>query len=360
MYNDLKCVYEDYIVKGCNNNKKLYMFEKHKMLNISNICNRLIDYKVSMYNIFLIKYPKYRIVMSLGMYDKVINHYITLKYLIPNLTKYLDDRNIATRKGYGTDYGIKLIKKYIEKNKKYGKFYILKLDISKYFYNIDHDILKSMLKGRLDDFSYNIICKIMDSTNELYINEKIIKLKNNELKYNYRINEIKEIPIYRYDKGLPIGNMTSQFLAIYYLYKLDHYIVHNLRIKYMVRYMDDYILIHNDKEYLKSSLIKISEKLEKEYKLKLNKNKCKIYDISDGFNFLGYKFKVINNKTIVKISKCTIFRIRKRIKYIIKNYDNKNCCYIYSQITNYYNSFKYSKSLVLKRTINKRPLRSFK
>ena len=192
----------------------------------------------------------------------------------------------------------------------------------------------------------------MDSTNELYINEKIIKLKNNELKYNYRINEIKEIPIYRYDKGLPIGNMTSQFLAIYYLYKLDHYIVHNLRIKYMVRYMDDYILIHNDKEYLKSSLIKISEKLEKEYKLKLNKNKCKIYDISDGFNFLGYKFKVINNKTIVKISKSTIFRIRKRIKYIIKNYDNKNCCYIYSQITNYYNSFKYSKSLGLKRIIN--------
>ena len=64
---------------------------------------------------------------------------------------------------------------YYFQNKKYGKFYILKLDISKYFYNIDHDILKSMLKGRLDDFSYNIICKIMDSTNLLYINEKIIK-----------------------------------------------------------------------------------------------------------------------------------------------------------------------------------------
>ena len=360
MYNDLKCVYEDYIVKGCNNKKKIYMFEKHKMLNISNICNRLIDYKVSMYNIFLIKYPKYRIIMSLNMYDKVINHYITLKYLIPNLTKYLDDRNIATRKGYGTDYGIKLIKKYIEKNKKYGKFYILKLDISKYFYNIDHDILKSMLKGRLDDFSYNIICKIMDSTNELYINEKIIKLKNNELKYNYRIKEIKEIPIYRYDKGLPIGNMTSQFLAIYYLYKLDHYIVHDLKIKYMIRYMDDYILIHYDKNYLKKCLLDISEKLKKEYRLAVNAKKTKIYESNSGFNFLGYKFKVINNKTIVKISKCTIFRIRKRIKYIIKNYSNSNFCYYYNSFSNYYNSFKYSKSFKIKRTINKRPLRSFK
>jgi len=171
-FDELLYVYDEYISKSCNSMKKVYMFEKHKMFNINNIYNKLInDYKMSGYNIFLIRHPKYRIIMSLNMYDKVINHYITLKYLIPNLTKYLDDRNIATRKGYG----IKLIKKYIEKNKKYGKFYILKLDISKYFYNIDHDILKSMLKGRLDDFSYNIICKIMDSTNLLYINEKIIK-----------------------------------------------------------------------------------------------------------------------------------------------------------------------------------------
>ena len=98
----------------------------------------------------------------------------------------------------------------------------------------------------------------------------------------------------------------------------------------------------------------------KKEKKSISYKNTKIYESDYGFNFLGYKFKVINNKTIVKISKSTIFRIRKRIKYIIKNYDNKNCCYIYSQITNYYNSFKYSKSLVLKRTINKRPLRSFK
>ena len=87
-----------------------------------------------------------------------------------------------------------------------------------------------------------------------------------------------------------------------------------------IQYMDDYILIHYDKNYLKKCLLDISEKLEKENK------KTKIYESDSGFNFLGYKFKVINNKTIVKISKCTIFRIRKRIKYIIKNYDNKNCC----------------------------------
>ena len=352
-FDELLYVYDEYISKSCNSKKKVYMFEKHKMFNINNIYNKLInDYKMSGYNIFLIRHPKYRIIMSLNMYDKVINHYITLKYLIPNLTKYLDDRNIATRKGYG----IKLIKKYIEKNKKYGKFYILKLDISKYFYNIDHDILKSMLKGRLDDFSYNIICKIMDSTNLLYINEKIIKLKNNELKYNYRINEIKEI----YDKGLPIGNMTNQFLAICYVYKLDHYIVHDLKIKYMIRYMDDYILIHYDKNYLKKCLLDIGEKLEKEYKLTVNTKKTKIYESDFGFNFLGYKFKVINSKTMITISKNAYVRVVKNLNVKMKNYSNSNFCYYYNSFSNYYNSFKYSKSFKIKRTINKRPLRSFK
>lgn len=353
MLEDLEYVYDKYIVKGCNNKRKLYMFEKYKMTNICNIYNKLLDYKVGKYNIFLIKYPKYRAVMSLNMYDKVINHYITIKYLIPNLNRYLDDRNIATRKGYGADYGIKLVKKYIEKNKKYGKFYILKLDISKYFYNIDHNILKSLLIDKLDSFSYDIVCKIIDSTNESYINETITKLKNNELKYNNRTEEIESIPIYKKDKGLPIGNMTSQFLAIFYLYKLDHFIVHNLKVKYMIRYMDDYVLIHNDKEYLKECMGKIKDILKNEYNLNLNMKKCKIYNSNVGFSFLGYKFVVPSKQTVILIDKNTRFRITRRVNNIIKNYSNKDYCYVYSSIMTYYNSFKYSKSLEFKRVINR-------
>ena len=136
----------------------------------------------------------------------------------------------------GTDYGIKLVKKYIELNKKYKEFYILKLDISKYFYSIDHDILKSMLND-LDNSEYELVCKIIDSTNQTYINDEINRLKNKELKFTNR-KKVMEIPNYNYGKGLPIGNMTSQFLAIYYLNRLDHYIVHRLGLKYMVRYMD--------------------------------------------------------------------------------------------------------------------------
>ena len=82
------------------------------------------------YTPFIINENKLRIIMSVGLYDKVINHFITRYCLEKKLAKYLDIRNVATRKGMGTDYGIRLIKRDIEENKKYGKFYFLKLDIS--------------------------------------------------------------------------------------------------------------------------------------------------------------------------------------------------------------------------------------
>lgn len=108
-------VYEKYIYKGCGNKRKLYNFERYKMRNINLVYNVLLsdNYKIGRYNIFLIKYPKYRIVMSLNMNDKIINHYITIYALIPKLERYLDNRNIATRIGMGCDYGIKLLKRYI-------------------------------------------------------------------------------------------------------------------------------------------------------------------------------------------------------------------------------------------------------
>ena len=348
-------VYENYIYKGCCNKKKIYLFEKLKMSNISYIYNVLETgiYFMKKYNVFLIKYPKYRVVMSLKMPDKIINHYITMYALIPKLSKYLDARNIATRKNMGCDYGIKLIKKYIEKNKKYKNFYILKLDIKKYFYNIDHNVLKEKLKDKLDKTEYNLISIIIDSTNNNNLNEIINKLKNNKLKYTNRVKEVSDIPIYKNNKGLPIGNMTSQFLAIYYLYELDHYIVYNLKIKYMIRYMDDYVLIHHNKAYLKECIIVIENILKDKYKLELNNKKTKIYNIKEGFDFLGYKFIVKNNKTICKISIKTFNNLKLKIKHLKNYYNNDEFKYYYNSVNNYYYSFKYSKHLFVKRYINK-------
>lgn len=338
-FNELYDIYDNYIRKGYSNKRKLYKFELDKMVKINELCNLVNNgnYSLDNYNIFLITRPKIRIVMSLSLKDKIINHYITLRHIIPTLDKYLDNRNIATRKGYGIDYGIKLVNKYLEKNKKYNKFYILKLDISKYFYNIDHNVLKELIKDKFNKDIFDFLCMIIDSTNKEYINQKIEELS---IKYG-----IEDLPRYNQGKGLGIGNMSSQFFAIYYLYKVDHYIIHTLGLKYYIRYMDDFVIFHHDKEYLKECFKKIKELLHNEYKLELNK-KSIIYDISEGFDFLGYTFKIKNNKTIKKISNKSLKSIKSNIKRKDINYNS------FSSYMNYKNSYKYCDNRCISNYLN--------
>ena len=218
---DLLDIYEKEVSRNTKNKRKISNFERHKMINIYDIKNIIeeCNYKVDRYNIFNISRPKYRIVMSLNIKDKIINHYVARNILINKLDKYLDIRNVATRVNMGYDYGIKLLIKYLNEYKKYDRFYILRIDISKYFYSIDHNILKDMLKGKLSSDEYRIICSILDSTNEEYVNDEITYIKSMLIgRDRKRISEIDKLPIYEYGMGLPIGNMTSQFLSIYYLY----------------------------------------------------------------------------------------------------------------------------------------------
>lgn len=311
---DLLLIYETEVKKNVRNKKKILYFEKHKMEYLVDIKNVLENnlYNGGRYNIFLVFEPKVRVIMAQGIYDKIINHYVTRYILIPKLEKYLNDRNCATRKGMGTSYAIKLLKKDIESFKKYDKFYFLKLDISKYFYSLDHEVIISIIKQDLNQDELNLVKIILDSTNKEYINKKIEYL---EKKYNVIL------PKYEYKKGLAIGNLSSQFLAILYLSKLQHYITNNLHIRF-INYMDDYIIIHNSKDYLKDSLELIENKINIEYKLKLNKKKTVISNSNQGISFLGYTFRVKDNKTIIKLSSNTKKNIRKGIKranYLYRN-----------------------------------------
>ena len=351
--NNLLYLYENVISKNVKNKKKVYYFERFKMMNIYEAYKIIESNRIKNinYNIFLISEPKYRIVMSLNIVDKLVNHYVSKYYLEPRLSKYLIDNNVATRVGMGTDYAIKKIKRYIELNKKYDRFYILKLDISKYFYSIYHEILLKMLKDKLSEKEYFIVKDILNTTNNPEINKRIKKIKE-----KYNIDEINNIPYYEYGKGLPIGNMTSQFLSIFYLYELDHYIVHDLHIKYYIRYMDDFILIHNDIDVLKNALEKIKDILEQKYKLNINLKKTKITNSKNGFVFLGYNFKVINKKTIIKINNNALKKAKNNIKkrhyeYVTNKIDFNQafCTYM-----TYRNSYKYASTMKLRDYLDKK------
>lgn len=243
------------VCKNTKNKKRVQNYRAYKCIYISRFYNDLKNrnYKVGPYNRFTIYEPKERKIVSQGMYDKIVNHLVSRYILYPAILPCLIEGNVASRKGYGTNKALDMVESFHRKCKiNYGKYYILKCDISKFFASINKDILKEKLKRKIKDGeALKIVFDIIDSE----------------------------------EKGLGIGNMTSQILAIFYLNDLDHYIKEKLKIKYYVRYQDDFLLFHKSKTYLQECFKKISEFLDKE-KLYLN-NKSRLYSYKDNFMFLG-------------------------------------------------------------------------
>lgn len=156
---NLKCAYKE-VMKTCKNKKSKYIFNFNANVNIENIYRKLKNgaYEPLPYIVFPIYEPKPRLVMSQSISDKIVNHFIAKFILIPNLEKKLSDNNIATRINKGSSYGNKLMFNYINTLRQKGNVYCLKLDISKYFYNINHEILiNKLIKDNIDYKTINII-----------------------------------------------------------------------------------------------------------------------------------------------------------------------------------------------------------
>lgn len=316
------------------NKRKVGIFELKKSEHIINIKNRLEsrDFNFSKYNIFMISDPKYRIIMNTTIEDKIINHLISDYILSFIYEKRFDISMSATRIGKGTVYALKLLKKYLNIEKmKYNTFYYLKLDIKKYFYNINHDILKRILRKKIKDKdALNILESIIDSTNYSYINKRILYLKEEKITYlknsnllnkERLIEEIKSIPLYKLGKGVALGNETAQLFGLIYVLEIINYIKEELYISKIVNFMDDFIIIHHDKEYLEYCLCKIKDKLSI-YRLELNTKKTKIDNINNGISFLGYNFLLLSNKVIMKIGNKTKMRFKKKtrdLKILLNN-----------------------------------------
>ena len=304
----------DIIKSTCKNKKEVYKFSLNLNTNIYNIYVSLKNktYVPDKYITFMIFEPKARLVMSQSIKDKIVNHFVANYYLIPYLESSLIDSNVATRKGKGSSYGNDLLQKYFNKlliNNRTCEIYCLKMDVSKYFYSINHDILMSMLGKKIKDNDVlNIIKLVISQTNNDYINKNISYYNN---KYN------TDIPYYINDTGLSIGAMVSQFLAIFFLNEIDHYIKEKLDCKYYIRYMDDLVILDVNKEKLKRIYNIISEKLNA-LKLRVNK-KSNIYSCSNGISFLGYTYKTINNKLYVSCKKTTYNRVMKKLFYLQKH-----------------------------------------
>lgn len=232
--------------------------------NLIQLQNELIwkTYRTGEYRTFCIYEPKERLVAALPFRDRVLHH--SLVAIIESIweRRFLYD-SYACRKGKGTHAGADRVQDFlIRAKRKWRQVYCLKGDISKYFPSIDHNILKQLLRKRIACKDTLWLCdEIIDSVKEL----------NNGA-----------------PKGVPIGNLTSQLFANVYLHELDEFIKHDLRQKYYVRYMDDFVILGENKAYLHSLRIEISNFLETNLLLKLN-SKTQVFNAKHGINFLGYR-----------------------------------------------------------------------
>ena len=327
--------FEHIISVNTSNKKKVEKIQEHYVENIYKIRDILMskNYIPGEYNIFFIHEPKLRLIMSNNIQDKIINHLVAYYLLVEVFDKTFIDTTVATRVGKGTHLGLFYTKKFINDMKRvYGDdFYYLKFDISKYFYNIDHDIIKKIIRNKIKDKdAINIIDRIIDSTDDDYINKKIEKLKLKEIeKINnsslsdkekkIRIEEVNKIPLCEKGKSAPIGSMCSQIIAVMYLDKLNHFIKEKLHIKHYVLYMDDGILFSHDKEYLKYCKEEIIKFLYN-YKLSINEKKTRVDSIRNGIDFLGFKFYIKNNKIVLKVRNDTKKRFRRKMKKVNQLY----------------------------------------
>lgn len=325
-------MYNTRVKINTKNKIKIEKFDEYYVSNITLVKNILDskNYKPGKYNIFIIKEPKVRLIMSLNIIDKIINHLVCEYLLVDIFDNGLIDTNVATRVNKGTHYGYKKLVKYLNKNIS-NKLYILKFDISKYFFNINHDIVKKIIRTKIKDKdALNILDNIIDSTDSNYINEEIINLKNNEINRiknsnnsnkDKLIKDIMDIPLYKKGTGFAIGNPVSQAIAIIFLSYLDHYIKEKLNIPFYCRYCDDGILISDNKEYLKYCLKEI-KRIINDYKLELNMKKTRIYSIDNDFEFIGFRFIRKNNKLLIKVKNQTKRKFKRKLKVLNKLYIN--------------------------------------
>lgn len=317
------------------NYKKKYNMNKFYMSynsNIYDIANRVRNetYSFSVPNISLINENKYRIIMARSIEDKIVSHFLTNFFFKPHLEKKLVINSVATRVGLGSKAAYSFFEKYLNSFDLSKNVYVLKVDIKKYFYNISHDKLLEILKREIyDPFAISLFENLLDQTNDKKINKRIDELVNFErarikkmhLNSNLEesiLKELDKVPRYKYNYGIQIGDCVSQFIALIFTSKIDRYIKETLKCKYYVKYTDDYVILHNDKEFLKKCFCEISG-LINDLDLEVNA-KSGIYLVNNGFTFLGNTYSIKSGKVCKKLRNQT-YRKAKRKLNILRNKD---------------------------------------
>lgn len=261
------------------------------------------------FEVFYVREPKLRLVQAPAFVDKVVQHALVDNILYEAITHSFILDNYASQRNKGTHYGLTRLRSamlsYFRSRKgkdeeyrranglpykpmsewDYADGWVLKCDVRKFFASIDHDLVKAKLRERVeDDRVFELMCTYIETSD-----------------------------------GLPLGYQTSQLLALLFLDDFDHFVKERLRIRYFGRYMDDFYLIHEDKEYLRYCLKEIRSYLSN-LRLELNE-KTAIFPLRNGIDFCGFHtYLTETGKVVMKLRRSSIQRMNARLRYWSKAY----------------------------------------
>jgi len=240
------------------------LFEKDLALNLTSLSRAIRDgsYRMSGYYSFFVYEPKKRNISALHYADRVVQHCLCDEILAPDLDKRLIYDNAACRIGKGLSFSLKRLTGFLtDYYRHYGnRGYFLRCDIRKYFDSVDHDLLKAKLKRVFTD--ERVLCflgGIIDS---------------------YETSPGKE---------LSMEKQISQWFAVYYPDGFDMLVRERLRIKYYLRYTDDCVPVHHDRQFLLGVKEMPEDFLEEKLKLRFNE-RTQIFPIRNGLDFSGFNF----------------------------------------------------------------------
>jgi retron-type reverse transcriptase len=270
--------------KGKTKRKYVREFEENLAYNLNVLHEELKNqtYKPEPLKTFILRDPKTRRISKSAFRDRIVHHALC-NIIEPIFDSTFIYDSCANRKGKGTLFALNrfnIFQRRVTDNLSKEAF-CLKADIKHYFQEVDRDILLGIIKRKI--------------------------------KCSKTIQLIKCI-LYNFDnsKGMPLGNLTSQFFANVYLNELDYFVKHTLRAKYYIRYVDDFVILHNSKLQLEIWKSDLGRFLREILKIDLHPQKSKIVSLSKGVDFVGfisfYHFRLLRKRNINKFrNKIRIF-----------------------------------------------------
>lgn len=249
-------------LKGKRKRKDVQEFGLSLMDNIFQLHNDLANhtYKHGPYQAFRINDPKPRQIHKSLVRDRLLHHAVCRQFY-PFFDRTFIADSFSCRLNKGTHKALNRFRQFGYKVSKNNTrtCWILKCDIKKFFENIDHEILLAILQQYIPD------------KNIIWLLEKVIRSFSSA-----------------FNRGLPLGNFTSQLFVNVYMNEFDQIIKHRLKAKYYVRYADDFVFFSHDKSWLEELLPRIAEFLEERLKLQIHPNKIYLKTLASGVDFLGW------------------------------------------------------------------------